>query len=746
MAGEARANAPRTEKVLPGVWRLRLPLPWPGVPHGNAWAVAAGDGIVLFDTGMGGKGRLRQLDLALAQAGFGVEDVGLLVCTHSHTDHYGLAAPIVEAAGCELWMHPAWEHVRLLADDPAAALEHRLEVARQSGVPVGGAGALPRVAQRRRRDRDRRDPGRARPRARPRGRGRDRPRRLAGLRDPRPRALARRPAPARAQADDLRRPPARPHRALLRLRPHARPGRRIPRQPRRGRAARDRTLPARPRPPLPRPGGEDRRGAAPGRRAARQGPRGARRAASGPPSRSSPRSSAPRTSTARPAPGSCRSSSPASTTWRSSARSSAVEGTDPQRWKLPARPIACRRWPASLTSARSRRRRRSSSRCSPTTAATPRSRRCARSELEREGEPAPNGVGAIRGLSAVGPPLREEVLAYEPAEPLLLQAALGAAGARPRRHRRADPERGRHQGRLRGPHDADPAAGRRAPSSPRSSSAIKQLLGGVAKESERRAREWLRAGPRPAAAHAVAGGRAAAAAQPRAWRSRCSPPRSSSSPRVVAYELLKRPADVHNAHVRSSSRRSRRRRSRRRRRSTGRSTGSTRPAPATCRRRGSSRRSASSGATPSGRCSSSRRSTSAASSTSSTTTATAFALDADTGKVALGTADRPPQRLLAGLLPRTASTSSTSSPATSSSSTRRPARRSGNSSLPGRAESSPLVHRPHRLLRLRGRQPLRAQHRSTATCAGRPPLGGPVKSAPAYYDGGRSTSATTAAT
>ena len=36
-----------------------------------------------------------------------------------------------------------------------------------------------------------------------------------------------------------------------------------------------------------------------------------------------------------------------------------------------------------------------------------------RSELEREGEPAPNGVGAIRVLSAVGPPMREEVIAYE---------------------------------------------------------------------------------------------------------------------------------------------------------------------------------------------------------------------------------------------------------------------------------------------------------------------------------------------
>ncbi len=36
-----------------------------------------------------------------------------------------------------------------------------------------------------------------------------------------------------------------------------------------------------------------------------------------------------------------------------------------------------------------------------------------RSELEREGVPAPNGVGAIRVLGSVGPPLREEVLTYE---------------------------------------------------------------------------------------------------------------------------------------------------------------------------------------------------------------------------------------------------------------------------------------------------------------------------------------------
>lgn len=37
-----------------------------------------------------------------------------------------------------------------------------------------------------------------------------------------------------------------------------------------------------------------------------------------------------------------------------------------------------------------------------------------RAELEQEGEGAPNGVGAVRALHVVGPPIRERVIAYEP--------------------------------------------------------------------------------------------------------------------------------------------------------------------------------------------------------------------------------------------------------------------------------------------------------------------------------------------
>ena len=125
----------RGERVLPGVWRLRLPLPWPGVPHCNAWAVAAGDGIVLFDTGMHEPGSFAHLERALAQVNLKVEHVRLLVCTHAHSDHYGQAATIIDRAGCELWMHPDHEHMTRAAQDPQAALDRRLEVARQSGVP-----------------------------------------------------------------------------------------------------------------------------------------------------------------------------------------------------------------------------------------------------------------------------------------------------------------------------------------------------------------------------------------------------------------------------------------------------------------------------------------------------------------------------------------------------------------------------------------------------------------------------------
>jgi uncharacterized protein YndB with AHSA1/START domain len=109
-----------------------------------------------------------------------------------------------------------------------------------------------------------------------------------------------------------------------------------------------------------------------------------------------------------------------------------------------------------------------------------------KAELEREGEPAPNGVGAIRRLSAVGPPLREEVLAYEPGKRFSYKLLSGL------------PVRD-HVGTVElTPNGAGTKvvyAVRTTPTLPLLGGAvipilkisIGQLLGGVAKESERRA-------------------------------------------------------------------------------------------------------------------------------------------------------------------------------------------------------------------------------------------------------------------
>ena len=113
----------------------------PASPTCNAWALAAGDGIVLVDTGMHDRGTMAHLEQALDRTGHRVSDIQLIVITHAHIDHCGQAPPLAERAGCEVWMHPNW---KLHAHDD---LDKTIEIALLSGVPeqplraLGGARA-----------------------------------------------------------------------------------------------------------------------------------------------------------------------------------------------------------------------------------------------------------------------------------------------------------------------------------------------------------------------------------------------------------------------------------------------------------------------------------------------------------------------------------------------------------------------------------------------------------------------------
>jgi glyoxylase-like metal-dependent hydrolase (beta-lactamase superfamily II) len=123
-------------EIAPGLWQLRLPLPWQEISHVNVYVVPLDEGIMLVDCGSAGDPTDKEaLGLALRTAGLSLGDVRVLAATHTHSDHVGLAAWVIEESGCEFLMHPASAHFYDAMRDPAGIEAARSRRARREGVP-----------------------------------------------------------------------------------------------------------------------------------------------------------------------------------------------------------------------------------------------------------------------------------------------------------------------------------------------------------------------------------------------------------------------------------------------------------------------------------------------------------------------------------------------------------------------------------------------------------------------------------
>ncbi len=104
-------NAARREPVR-GIFRLVLPLPFPGLDSVNTYLIPQPDGATLVDAGIyqsteiGDRG-WDDVVAAFSACDVRPSDVQRLIVTHSHIDHYGMAGRFVAETGCELWMHEA---------------------------------------------------------------------------------------------------------------------------------------------------------------------------------------------------------------------------------------------------------------------------------------------------------------------------------------------------------------------------------------------------------------------------------------------------------------------------------------------------------------------------------------------------------------------------------------------------------------------------------------------------------------
>src|SRR4051794_10462225 len=82
--------------------QLQLPVPYLGSV--NVWLLQ-GEVLALVDTGLSSPQEAEALDAELARHGHAVEDIELVLITHHHLDHSGLATAIKERSGARIAAH-----------------------------------------------------------------------------------------------------------------------------------------------------------------------------------------------------------------------------------------------------------------------------------------------------------------------------------------------------------------------------------------------------------------------------------------------------------------------------------------------------------------------------------------------------------------------------------------------------------------------------------------------------------------
>ncbi|CAN5667725.1 MBL fold metallo-hydrolase [soil metagenome] len=87
-----------------------LPLPFEGLRLVNAYVLADESATILVDCGIHDPSAHRdhgwdEVAAALAACSLQPHDIDVVAITHPHVDHYGMAGRLVDATGCELWMH-----------------------------------------------------------------------------------------------------------------------------------------------------------------------------------------------------------------------------------------------------------------------------------------------------------------------------------------------------------------------------------------------------------------------------------------------------------------------------------------------------------------------------------------------------------------------------------------------------------------------------------------------------------------
>src|SRR5215468_4915404 len=126
---------PGVYEVVPGVYRIPLPLPTDGLKAVNVYALTGPDGLVLIDSGWAITEARERLDGALDALGYSAADVRRFLVTHIHRDHYQMAVAVRREFGNQVSLGAGEEPaITYLAQPMRRPMAGRVEEMRRYGA------------------------------------------------------------------------------------------------------------------------------------------------------------------------------------------------------------------------------------------------------------------------------------------------------------------------------------------------------------------------------------------------------------------------------------------------------------------------------------------------------------------------------------------------------------------------------------------------------------------------------------
>jgi glyoxylase-like metal-dependent hydrolase (beta-lactamase superfamily II) len=134
------------QAALAGIHCLRIPTPF-AVGRVNCYLIED-EPLTLVDTGPNSGKALDELESQLAERGHSIDDLELLVVTHQHIDHLGLAEIVVQRSGAEVAaLGIASERLANFDEDAEAEDRFAVDLMLRNGIPEEVTAALRSVSR-----------------------------------------------------------------------------------------------------------------------------------------------------------------------------------------------------------------------------------------------------------------------------------------------------------------------------------------------------------------------------------------------------------------------------------------------------------------------------------------------------------------------------------------------------------------------------------------------------------------------